>query len=80
MIQTIDDLAQIAAELPPEKRYTLAQRILASVEPAGETDHDDAWSTEIRQRIMRFDAGETAGIPAAEVYPRKFDLGCCCGP
>jgi hypothetical protein len=31
MIQTIDDLAQIAAELPPEQRYTLAQRILASV-------------------------------------------------
>ncbi len=68
MIQTIDDLAQIAAELPPDQRYTLAQRILASVEPAGETDHDNAWTTEIRQRIMRFDAGETAGIPAAEVF------------
>ena len=68
MIQTIDDLAQIAAELPPDQRYTLAQRILASVEPSREKDHDAAWTTEIRQRIMRFDAGATAGIPAVEVF------------
>lgn len=67
MIQTIDDLAQIAAELPPDQRYTLVQRILASVEPSGE-DYDHAWATEIRQRILRFDAGETHGIPAAEVF------------
>jgi putative addiction module component (TIGR02574 family) len=68
MIQTIDDLAQIAAELPLDQRYTLAQRILASVEPAREIDLDHAWTAEIRQRIMRFDAGETAGIPAMEVF------------
>lgn len=68
MIQTIDDLAQIAAELPLDQRYTLAQRILASVEPARETDLDQAWTAEIRQRIMRFDAGETVGIPAMEVF------------
>ncbi len=68
MIQTIDDLAQSAAELPPDQRYTLAQRILASVEPAGPTNCDHAWTAEIRQRIMRFDAGEAGGIPAAEVF------------
>jgi putative addiction module component (TIGR02574 family) len=68
MIQTIDDLAQIAAELPPDQRYTLAHRILASVEPACETDYANAWAAEIRQRILRFDAGETHGIPAAEVF------------
>ena len=68
MIQTIDDLAQIAAELPMDQRYTLAQRILASVEPAHETDCENAWTTEIRQRIMRYDAGETHGIPAAQVF------------
>lgn len=68
MIQTIDDLAQIAAELPPDQRYTLAQRILASVEPSCEKGYDNAWTTEIRQRIMRFDEGETDGIPAAEVF------------
>jgi len=68
MIQTIDDLAQIAAELPQDQRYTLAQRILASVEIAGESDLEDAWTVEIRQRIRRYDAGETVGIPAAEVF------------
>jgi len=54
--------------LPPDQRYTLAQRILASVEPACEADFDNAWTAEIRQRIMRYDAGETVGIPAAEVF------------
>ncbi|MFN6018267.1 MAG: addiction module protein [Verrucomicrobiota bacterium] len=68
MIQTIDDLAQIAAELPMDQRYTLAQRILASVEPAHETDCENAWTTEISQRIKRYDAGETHGIPAAQVF------------
>lgn len=68
MIQTIDDLAQIAAELPLDQRYTLAQRILASVEPARETDLDQAWTAEIRQRIVRYDTGETVGIPAMEVF------------
>ena len=68
MIQTIDDLAQIAAELPMDQRYTLAQRILASVEPVHETDCENAWTTEIRQRIMRYDAGETHAIPAAQVF------------
>lgn len=68
MIQTIDDLAQIAAELPLDQRYTLAQRILASVEPSCETDLDHAWTAEIRQRIMRLDAGETVGIPAVKVF------------
>jgi len=68
MIQTVDDLAQIAVELPMDQRYTLAQRILASVEPAHETDCENAWTTEIRQRIKRYDAGETHGIPAAQVF------------
>jgi putative addiction module component (TIGR02574 family) len=68
MIETIDALAQGAIELPPDQRYALAQRILASVEPEEATRIDDAWTEEIRERILKFDSGETKGIPGAEVF------------
>ncbi len=68
MIQTIDDLAQGAIELPPDQRFALAQRILASVEPAEAEGVDDAWNVEILERIRKYDSGETKGIPAAEVF------------
>jgi putative addiction module component (TIGR02574 family) len=70
MIQTIDDLAQSANELPPDQRFTLAQRILASVEPLGDAGIDKAWAAEIRERMARYDAGETRGIPGAEVFSK----------
>jgi len=68
MVQTIDDLAQCAAGLPAEQRFTLARRILASVEPEGGAGVDAAWTLEIRERIRRYDSGETKGIPASEVF------------
>jgi putative addiction module component (TIGR02574 family) len=68
MIQTIDELAQCASELPPEQRFTLARRILASVEPQEDTAIDSAWAAEIRERINRYDSGQIKGIPASEVF------------
>jgi putative addiction module component (TIGR02574 family) len=68
MIQTIDALAQGAIELPPEQRFTLAQRILASIEPSGDEGVDRAWASEIRERMRRYDSGETIGTPGAEVF------------
>jgi hypothetical protein len=46
----------------------LAQRILASVEPQGHAAIEAAWAAEIRERISRYDSGETPGIPASEVF------------
>lgn len=68
MIETIDALAQGAIELPPDQRFALAQRILASMEPEEAAGIDDAWTVEIRERIRKFDSGETKGIPGAEVF------------
>ena len=68
MVQTIEDLAQGAIELPADQRYALAQRILASVEPEEAARVDDAWTEEIRERILKFDSGKTKGIPGAEVF------------
>jgi putative addiction module component (TIGR02574 family) len=68
MIQTIDALALGAIELPPDQRFALAQRILASVEPEEILETDEVWALEIRERMRRYDAGETQGIPAQEVF------------
>lgn len=68
MIQTVDALAQGAFELPPDQRYALAQRILASVEPEGAAKIDDVWAAEIQERIRKYDVGETKGVAAAEVF------------
>ncbi|MEO5917165.1 MAG: addiction module protein [Luteolibacter sp.] len=70
MIQTIDELAQGAIQLPPDQRFTLAQRILASVEPPGDSEIDKAWAAEILDRMRRFDSGETKGIPAVDVFAK----------
>lgn len=68
MTQTIDLLAQDAIQLPPDQRLTLARRILASVEPEGSPAINAAWEAAIRERIGRYDAGESKGIPASEVF------------
>lgn len=68
MIQTVDDLVHSATELPPEQRFTLARRILESVEPKGNAGIDSAWAVEIRERIRRYDSGEIKGITASEVF------------
>ena len=68
MITTIDALTQGAIKLPPDQRFTLAQRILVSVEPSAEPAIEVAWTDEIRERIRRYDADETIGISGAKVF------------
>jgi putative addiction module component (TIGR02574 family) len=55
-------------QLPPDQRLTLAPKILSSVEPAVSPELEGVWDKEIRARIARYDAGETRGIPASEVF------------
>jgi putative addiction module component (TIGR02574 family) len=64
----VESLAKEAIELPPDQRLTLAQRILASVEPDETPAIDEAWEAEIRERIRRYDRRESKGISAAEVF------------
>lgn len=68
MIQSVEDLAHGAIQLPPDQRFILAQRILESVEPDQSEEIDEAWQVEIRKRINQYDGGETKGIPAEQVF------------
>jgi len=68
MAASLENIASEALLLPKDQRLTLAHRILASMEPPPEPGADEAWDFEIRERIKRYDAGLSKGIPAAEVF------------
>jgi hypothetical protein len=67
-MQSLEELAQEASRLPLDQRFTLAHRILSSVEPAKGNEHEIAWDREIRERIRRYNAAETTAIPGATVF------------
>jgi len=68
MAATVDELIQEALDLPVDQRISLAHKILASIEPPPTSAIESAWDEEIRRRIARYDAGQSKGIPAEEVF------------
>ena len=70
MSTTLDALSQDALVHTPDQRVTLAYRQLSSFEPAAEPGAEAAWDAEIGRRIARFDAGQSAVVPADEVFAR----------
>jgi hypothetical protein len=67
-MKSLESLASEALLLPKGQRFTLAHRILASVEPETDPDVEEAWDMEIRERIGRYDAGRTVGVPGKKVF------------
>jgi putative addiction module component (TIGR02574 family) len=70
MPQTLDTLAQDALVLPPDQRVALAYQLLLSVEPGAQCEADEAWDTEIRARIARFDAAPGPTVSAEVAFGR----------
>ena len=68
MAVNLDIVASEALQLPEDQRLALASRILSSVEPDVNAYAETAWGMEIRERIHRYDAGETKSIPAIQVF------------
>jgi hypothetical protein len=67
-MKSLEVIASEAWLLPKDQRFTLAHRILSSVEPRAEPDAEAAWDAEIRERISRFDAGLTSSVAGREVF------------
>jgi putative addiction module component (TIGR02574 family) len=67
-MMSLENIASEALRLPKDQRFTLAHRILASVEPEGDAEVEAAWDLEIRERIGRYDAGRTVGVSGQEVF------------
>jgi putative addiction module component (TIGR02574 family) len=68
MSESVESIVAEAVHLPPDQRLTLAHKILSSVEPEPSSETDLAWDREIRERMVRYDAGELQSIPAAQVF------------
>ena len=71
-MKTLESLASEALRLPEEQRFTLAHRILASLEPDVEEGAEAAWEHEISERIRKYDAGLGVAIAGSEVF-RELD-------
>jgi hypothetical protein len=63
-MKSLENTASEALPLPKDQRFTLAHRILSSVEP----EVEGAWDVEIRERLKRYDAGQMVGVPGREVF------------
>ena len=67
-MSSINQILQEAIRLPEDQRLTLANRLLMLSEPHTSDDIRHAWDIEIRDRIARYDQGETRSRPAGEVF------------
>ena len=67
-MSSINDILQEAIQLPEDQRFTLAHKLLTVSEPHLSDDVVTAWDVEIRNRIERYDRGETRLRTASEVF------------
>jgi len=67
-MKSVEEIVSQALLLPKDQRFSLAHRILSSVEPEIKSEVEAAWDMEIRERIKRYDAGQSVGIPGRKVF------------
>ncbi len=67
-MNSINQILLEATRLPEDQRLTLVNRLLMLSEPHISKDISHAWDLEIRDRIARYDRGETYSRPAGEVF------------
>lgn len=71
-MKTVEQILEDARELPRDQRLTLAHRILVADEADPPEEVSLAWDLAIRERIARYDRGESRARPVSEVLA---DLG-----
>ena len=64
----MNQLLQEAIHLPEDQRLTLVNMILKVGENYAPEDVELAWDIEVRDRIARYDHGESGSRPAEEVF------------
>ena len=65
-----------ALKLGVRSRAHLARKLLESLDPPTETDHERAWYDEAERRKRELDEGKVDTIPAREVFRRiKSEMG-----
>jgi len=69
-MKSVAELLEEAGQLPPDQRLTLAHRLIATTELVPPSDVEDQWDNVIRERIARYDRGESKASPVHEVLSR----------
>ena len=67
-MKSLETIVSEAMLLPKDQRFTLAHRLLSSLEPETEAGAEAAWDAEIRERIRRYDAGIASSVAGQEVF------------
>jgi Putative addiction module component len=67
MPKALEEVTKEAMDLPPQQRLALAGFLLASADAVSDPDAEDAWNSEIRDRIREVDEGRVTGIAYADV-------------
>jgi putative addiction module component (TIGR02574 family) len=74
MMRDAGDILKEALSLPPEMRAALADSLLESIEADVDSDAEDRWREEIRERIAELDSGVTQTVSWSDVHARLRQL------
>lgn len=69
-MSTYEEIETAALALPPEAREMLAEHLMASLDPADQTELDPVWLEEIERRDKEIEDGIVTPIPGEEVMAR----------
>jgi hypothetical protein len=67
-MNSVEQLLREASQLTKDQRLSLAHELLLADEPEPSPDVEREWDAEIRERIAKYDRGETKSRPAGEVF------------
>lgn len=71
MPRSLEEVLQLAYELPEDQRILLANELWESVaseeEGASEAEIEEAWNSEIKRRLDEIDSGAVEMIPGEQV-------------
>jgi putative addiction module component (TIGR02574 family) len=62
MLDTFEEILSAALELPPEKRATLADLLLVSLDGPNQKEIDAAWAEEAERRMREIEEGKVETI------------------
>jgi hypothetical protein len=70
MIMRVEDIADVALELPSEARALLADRLVESLDPAEDGYIHGLWADEANRRLKELRSGAVVGIPGEEAVAK----------
>lgn len=62
-----DEIKKQVLELSGEERAELAHILIDSINPKNKIESEEAWSEELKNRIDRYERGESSSKPWSEV-------------